>query len=155
MQGTKTPLQRKASDAFACFETAFRDPQDDESSYVRVHDGSPEWVTDLVRHAHGDMLPDDYRYQWVMNALECIADCDDPEDAAHEWADGCTDIYTGQLLAWLSSNLRRVGYCDDAIRDGQWFADQGLVDLVSAGQYNELRETFELVWRWLEDSLKS
>ena len=143
-------VQDLAQTAWGSFELAFRDNEDDSSQYVRVREGSPEWVTDLVRTAHGDMFPDDFRYQCVWSACECIADADDPEDAAHEWADAFVNVYTSDLLTWLASHLSRVGYCDDAIRDEQWNIDSGIVGLISAGQYNEAREVYDSVLQYLE-----
>ena len=55
MTDTQT-LQERAGEAAAWFETAERPP------FVRVKNGAPEWIMDLVRHAHGDLLPDDWRY---------------------------------------------------------------------------------------------
>ena len=163
MEGTDTQtVQGLAGVAYSWFETARRDEQDDESSYVRVKKGSPEWITELVYEAHGDFLPDDYRYRWIQGALECLSECDSPEDAEeelhafvyteairHEFADSETDVYTVRLLQWLSSNLKRVSYVDDAIRvsDNRLY---GIIGCISAGQYDEIRETFVAVWQYLE-----
>lgn len=60
-------VQQLAAEAYGCFETAER--QDGET-FWRLKDGSPEWVTDLVLNAHGDFLPDDWRYACIGAALE-------------------------------------------------------------------------------------
>jgi len=35
-------------------------------------DGAPDWFTDLCRHAHGDMMPDDWRYEFLQDALVVV-----------------------------------------------------------------------------------
>ena len=90
-------IQKTAADAASYFETALRADGaniagDSNTVYVRLKDGAPEWVTDLVHDAHGDMLPDDWRYSVIQDALETIADSDDPEDASGEFADSQVDV---------------------------------------------------------------
>lgn len=144
-------VKQLAAEAYSWFEVATRT---DDSTYIRTKDGCPEWVSDLVYAGHGsDFLPDDYRYRWIMSACGSIADTDEGaiEDSAHEWADCETDVYTGRLLEWLASNLQRVGYVDSAAEEMGIQADEGIVRMISAGQYEEIRETFELVWQFLQD----
>lgn len=35
-------------------------------------DDAPQWFADLCREAHGGMLPDDWRYEFVRDALSAI-----------------------------------------------------------------------------------
>lgn len=131
------------------FETARRDGftvgtfEDGGETFVRLREGSPAWMTDVVRAAHdgGEMLPDDWRYAAIRSALDCIAESDDAEDAAHEWADSEIDVYTSSRLEWLGSHSARLGYCDEARREG--IAGESLLDQIGAGQYTEAREVFE------------
>lgn len=130
------------------FETARRETGEDESEpYVRLREGSPEWMSDVVRAAHddGEMLPDDWRYSTIRSAVECIAESDDPEDAAHEWADAEVDVYTSARFAWLASNLRRAGYVDQAQDEGITEGSERIVSLIGLGQYNEAREIYSQV----------
>ena len=148
---TTTKTQEIAAEAAACFETAQRQPNGDE--YVRVRDGSPEWITDLVRAAHGTyidgtpaFLPDDWRYRTIAAALDWIAnsDSDDLDDEAHAFADDTVDVYTGRLIDWLGSNLQRIGYCDEAA-DEYGGEPASITDRIALGQYAEAREVFALV----------
>lgn len=68
MTAEKT-LQELAGEAARWFETKTRDNGD---VFVSLKDGHPEWLQELVWHAHeaGAMLPDDYRYGWSYEALE-------------------------------------------------------------------------------------
>src|SRR5581483_10250175 len=107
-----------AREAYDCFEVAHRG-DDPEQPYVRVKDGSPEWVTELVYAAHGEFLPDDWRYQSIRSCLGDIADNEPAEldDYQAEWADANVDVYNGARCAWLASDLRRGGYCDEAAQE--------------------------------------
>lgn len=151
-----TSIKEFAAEAYACFESAVRDDDEPDTTYfVRLKDGSPEWVRDLVHAAHGDdFLPDDYRYKWTMEACEFIADADDPEDAGSDFADLAVNVYTSDRLQWLASNLQRPGYCDEAMREygsTEVGAFSGIVDLIGLGQYAEAYEVYGLVLRALED----
>lgn len=112
--------------------------------FIALKEGSPDWMRDAVFAAHGDMLPDDWRYEAIQDAAEHISELstmDYPEDEGEEWAYARVSVYTSNLLAWVGSNLSRVGYCDEGIAT----ENGGLVSLMSAGQYMELRETYDLL----------
>jgi hypothetical protein len=142
MVGTDAKVAKLAREAGECFERAQRP---DGGEYVRVRDGSPAWVTDLVRAAHDDagMLPDDWRFRTIEEALDAIAEAveygTDLEDAGGEFADG-TSVYTSDLLAWLGSHLSRIGYVDSA-RD-EFGTRESITDDISMGQYMERREVY-------------
>lgn len=143
-------IHELAADAYRCFETATRD---DGSHYVRTRDDAPEWVGDLVRAAHGDMLPDDWRYQAIRDALGAIDDAGadaDLDDLGHEFADGNVDTYTGERIAWLGSHASRAGYCDEAA-DEFGGEDLGIVERIGLGQYAELREVYASVLESLRE----
>ncbi len=151
-------IQGLASEASAWFESALRDERDSESRFDRLKEGHPEWVSDLVYAAHGDFLPDDWRYATIRNALEFVAETDAPEDSRGEFADSAVDVYTSARLAWLGSNLQRPGYCAEAAAefgfsdDGR--DDQGIIDRIALGQYFEADEVYGLVLQALEARLE-
>ncbi len=140
-------IEQDATEAARWFETATRT---DDSRYVRIKDDAPEWVTDLAHEAHGDMFPDDWRYQCISAVLDHLAEGGDPDDA-HEFADSHVDVYTSNRLAWLSSNLTRAGYCDEAADE---FGAEGLdiIERIGLGQYMEASEVFSAVVSWFEDN---
>lgn len=139
---TSTTLESLAAEAASYFERRTRG--DDE--IVTLKDNRPEWAQDLTREAHGDFLPDDWRYACIKSALDWLANGGDPE--AHEWADAEVDIYTGARFAWLSSNLQRQGYCDEAIAEFGEVEDTA--SLIGMGQYFEAQEVMRLVVEFLE-----
>jgi hypothetical protein len=108
-------------------------------------DGTPDWFTDLCHHAHGGMMPDDWRYEFIQDALNAPADGADEDrldlDALYP--------YTADRLDWLASHLDRPGYCDEAAEDaGSPSGD--ILALVAWGTDRELREVFGLVRSRLE-----
>jgi hypothetical protein len=136
-------LAREAAGWFATGE------RDDGSRYVYLKDEAPSWIGDLVYEAHGGLfLPDDWRYECIQDALYAIADGGDEDE--HEFADR-VDVYTGDLLAWVASNLNRPGYCDEAQSEG--IAEEGIdvIRLITLGQYMERREVYGLTYRALVD----
>jgi hypothetical protein len=76
-------------------------------------DGAPEWFTELCHHAHGSMMPDDWRYEFIQDALHAL------QDGADEDGIDLDTLYpyTADRLDWLASHLDRPGYCDEAAVD--------------------------------------
>ncbi len=156
-------IHELAKEAYASFERAERaDASGTYYTRVRTRDDAPKWVSDLVHEAHGAMLPDDWRYDCICEALGAIdeagADADtddlagefaDTDDLAGEFADG-VDVYTSDLLTWLGSHGWRTGYCDDAARE--LGAEGGTIDQrIMLGQFAERYEVFGLVLEFLRE----
>lgn len=135
-------LQQLAKDATTCFTTKQRP---DGNTFVAIRDASPDWVGELVKDAHGPMLPDDWRYASIASALEWLADADDPDDAGHEWADANVDVYTGGRIAWFASDRSRPGYCDEAICEMGDYAPTSIIEHIGLGQHQESCEVFASV----------
>jgi hypothetical protein len=144
-------LETVAREAYDALETRTRD---DGTEYVARRDNAPEWVQDLCFAAHGDMLPDDWRYACIRAALGSIVDDGyDEDDGAHTFADAHTDVYTGRLTEWLGSHLYRPGYCDDATEEYGEGIDGGIVATIARGQYAEALEVYGLVVDALRERL--
>ena len=141
-----------AGSAYDEFTTITRDSG--ETIYA-VKDSAPEWIGDMCRAAHGDMFPDDWRYDCIHSALSWISDTGADEYAeldGHEFADGHVDVYTSGRLAWLASHLDRPGYCDRAA-DELGGGDMDTVERIGLGQYAESLEVFGYVAAALEDQM--
>lgn len=146
-----TTIPTLAREAASYFETARRA---DDSTYVRVRDGAPAWVSDVVFRAHGsgDMLPDDWRYATIRAALDWIAD-ESPQDADEETllsGDALDEFASSrkgnpaERVAWLASHAFRPSYVDEAVQalGGDTY---GVLDAIAEGQYMEAREVWEQV----------
>jgi hypothetical protein len=94
----------------------------------------------LAGHNDGDMLPDDWRYDFVREALGAIEDASDFDDIEVE-----ADIYNSELTDWLGSHGHRPGYCDEAVEEGLVSEDASMIDRIQMGQYMEKREVLAAV----------
>ena len=146
MTTEEATLETIAEEAASYFERATRP---DGDPFTRLKDDRPEWVYEAVYAAHGgDLLPDDYRYKWSEEAFDAIAEGDtEASDGFEE-----PDVYTSNLLEWVSSNLSRVGYVDEAVEE---FGGEpgGLADQLMLGQAAERREVFEAIFEACEEQL--
>lgn len=150
---TDPTLASLAGEAFDAFETRTRQGGDDGDTFVTTREDAPEWVRDIVQDAHGDMLPDDWRYECIQAAFGHIHDTDGDDDAG-EFADSHVDIYTAARLAWLSSRLDRSAYCDEAVDAGLVAPNADITDRIGIGQYMEASEVFGVVLAGLEARLE-
>ena len=125
--------------AQALYNALIIDKRADGSEFIRLADGSPEWMKTAVRDAHCGMLPDDTRYRMIRECAGALADLEDWEDT-HETADGLVDIYNKDRLTWLASHRDRADYCDEAQSEGLVSDDASMFDRIGAGQYMEYSE---------------
>lgn len=149
------PLHEIATEAESYFESRKRG----EETIIVTKDDAPDWVTDLCHDAHGDMMPDDWRYDAIHSAVSLIAesgadDESDLEDRDHEFADGQVDIYTSDRLRWLASNLDRTAYVDEA-RSEFGGEDSDVTEQIGMGQYMEASEIWGSVVRSLVSEQES
>lgn len=144
---TMNDVQAAAALALPHFTTRERG----EDSIVTLRDDAPQWVRDLVHHAHDEFLPDDWRYEAIYSAVEFLADEDNDPDDSHEWADGLVDVYNAARAAWLGSHLYRGGYCNEAVAEGLVEPEADIYDRIGVGQYVEAREVWGLVVGALRD----
>lgn len=136
--------QELAVTAAGSFTTGKRDNGD---VYTKTTADAPDWVTGLVREAHGDMLPDDWKYACIASACEWLAENDD-WDETHEWADGEVDVYNSDRATWLSSSVYRAGYVDEGTAE-LGSSDQGVHGDIGIGQYYEAMEIMASVQGFL------
>lgn len=113
--------------------------RDDGSMYWTTTDDRPEWLQELIRRAHRGYLPDDYKYEFILSALNIIADSD--EDTCSESIADSIDVYTGELTRWLASHIDRVNYVNEALQVMNTPEDD-LVSIVANAQYLEREEVF-------------
>ncbi len=140
-----TTIETLAAEAVKWFELAERK---EGETYHRRKDNAPEWVRDMTHEAHGSMLPDDWRYQFIVEAL-CALEADG-EDATLE-----ADIYTHDLTNWLGSRADRIGYVDEALENGLVGTESGIVPILQLGQWTEKDEVLSLVREFLLTRLGS
>jgi hypothetical protein len=121
----------------------------DGTKYWAVEEDAPEWVHKLafVAHNEGEILPEDFRYLFIVEALEAISE--NPEEPEILWE---PDAYTNELLKWLEAYISyRVGLVDEAVNELGW---NGLFDALRAGQLKEKQEVLALVQAFLEKKIE-
>ncbi len=100
---------------------------------------SEDWIKDMVHAAHGDMLPDDYKYEFIVGALDILSSEGDPERAVESIE---PDVYTANLTKWLASNNSRLEYLDQVLEDN---GGVSAFDALAYAQLNEAVEVFDVV----------
>ena len=109
----------------------------------------PEWVTDIVREAHGALLPNDWTYGAVVACLATVAEAGPGADAWELCVE--PDIYNRDLVDWFSSSLQRAAFCDEACEEGLVAEDADMWDRIRAGQSRELSEVMVAVLNGLSN----
>jgi len=132
-----------ANEALQALETKTRA---NGNSYRCFKDFSGDWLTDLARHAHNGVLPDDFKYEFISDALQALVDHNDVTDAFE--AIEC-DIYTFGLTQWLGSRNDRYAYVDQAV--SEFGHAESVIGDIQLGQLLEKQEVFHLVVEFLED----
>jgi len=123
-----------------------KDRQPNEFFYLK-NDDAPQWVIDMAKEVHGDMLPDDYKYAYIVDALEALAEADDVDNARSIIHDS-VDIETYRLFHWVQSHTERLGRANDASDE---FVLDTIEGFLTAGQYIERDEVFTIVLDTLEN----
>lgn len=114
-------------------------------------DDAPEELTDLIHKAHGDFMPDDWKYQFIVQALDTIAETEDEDELDAPNME--PDVYTHDLLNWLASNLNRPNYVDEAVEElGH---GDSITDDIGYGQMKEKEEVYYSVLESLRDMINN
>ena len=121
--------------------------------YHQKKPGDPKWIQDMIHDCHYQgMLPDDFVFEQVYNFCSEISQLgpgDDPCDIEVH-----SDDYTHDRLKWLSSNLARLDFVDDAI--DEYFDSNDRSDLalfIGIGQEKEMQEILYCVIDHLQDQV--
>ena len=138
-------ITQLATQMYKAFVT---DKQPDGETFDKLKPKAPSWMTDVARAAHAGMLPDDWKYEFIRDALSILVDHDGNLEDARE--DLEADIYTSDLLNWLASNRERMGYVEEAVNDNGWSKENGLTYAIQWGQLREKEEVLYKVHEALE-----
>jgi hypothetical protein len=140
-------IQELATEALATFVSKQRD-SGERYYYSTADDG---WITGMIYSAHGGMAPDDHKYEMIGSALHAIAYDDADPDDMFEAADGMVSIYRRDRHAWLSSNLEREDYVNEAI--SEYGPRDDISDAIAQGWFMEAMEVCASVVKSLRDEL--
>jgi len=142
---TKT-IQSLAKQLYSHTETKIRDSGEE---FITLSEDAPDWAIDIVRAAHGEFLPDDWRYNFIAESCQTIIEYEDDLDSGRESLQ--PDVYNGELLKWLSSNLLRPSYVDEAVSEySVTTKDFSIMQVIAWGQLKEKEEVFTQLFLALE-----
>jgi hypothetical protein len=141
MDDERTARQIKADELMTFFVFKKRN---DGSEFYSLIDNAPEYLTELVHNAHNDFMPDDYKYEFIYDALDIIRDYED-EDYYYEGLDNYTECHTAKLLTWLASNINRMNYLEDVINNMFPAGNVKIFDALMGAQYTEREEVLNSV----------
>jgi len=105
-------FQVRALDLARAFREAKRT---DDSHFFMLPDSSPVWMQNLIREAHDDEFPNDWRFAKCREIALWLHECESLDAAredAMEAADSMSFPYTGKVLSWYSEIPSRLDYCD-------------------------------------------
>ncbi len=109
-------LSELAGELYGELETRKRN---DGKEFTCLKDGSPSWMTEVIRKTHGESFPDDTIYRFIEKAAGAIfnADADDEEAANESIYQIESDVYTSDLTAWLAERDDHVYYLTEALQE--------------------------------------
>lgn len=137
-------LQDLVKEALKYFTQSTRN---DGTKFYHTKDDTPTWVDDMCQTAHGQVLPDDYKYSLIVESLQSIRDGSEDDQYIEP------DTYSMDRLEWLASDLRRTQYVDQAIEDFGLDSSIGIIELIGWGQLIEKQEIFNSVLSSLQDRI--
>lgn len=124
---------------------------EDKKIYHQKVVGDPQWIQDMIHECHyNGMLPDDYVFEWVYEFCREISELNEDDDPLDIEVHG--DTYTHDLLRWLSSNLSRIDFVEDALDEG-WTGKCDLPLMIGIGQEREMQEVLYTIIDKLQDRI--
>jgi hypothetical protein len=140
-------IKELAKYALSFFETFEREKP--AETFYKTKRRHPTWLHEMIFavHDNGKIMPDDYKYEFIVNALDALVEGMDPDEPELE-----ADVYNSALLAWLGSHSERVGYVNEATKD-MGHSDLGIMGDIMSGQWREKEEVFGIVVQALRKRL--
>lgn len=85
-----------------------------------VKNDAPSWVAEIIHDAHDTSMPRDDVYDVIGRVVDHLYnnDVEDIDEARESITEIEPDVYTHDLLKWLSSNLGNVDYLGQAAEIG-------------------------------------
>ncbi len=141
---TTHTIQSLANEMLDALEHKMRDKEDENSGYWSFISAKKEdWMHNIVYKAHGERFPNDYIYEYCVDALELISDSDNVDNARECIYEVEADVYTHNLTAWLHDHIANAYYLEDVVGSG--------VELLAEAQRKAKIEVAESVLNQLEE----
>ena len=140
---TTTTMTKSATQLLSYFVSKDRN----EERYWYLVDDVPDEVTDLVHELHDDELPNDWRYETIVNLLHAIKEQEAYSDELD--IDSLVSIYNGEVLEWLTPE--RLHYVDEA-KEEYSIETMDIIKMIRFTQYMVIQRMANQLQQWLEDS---
>ena len=128
------------------------DHNGNSSSFWALCTHDNDELTDFVRDLHDSEMPNDWRYQTIVDILNCIIEDSKQDQDRDFWeaypmscADYLTSIYTCELAAWYAANANRGFYHDEAEAEGLIKSDALLSERMAIGQARAIQQMIEKI----------
>ena len=104
MNVTESSLKKLADEFNAAF---LRDKRSDGTEFCRLRNDSPQWMTDAIHKAHGNIVPDDWICEQCAKVARRMSGTDpaDWNDKIGKWAEELVDSYNAGRTVWIVTNL--------------------------------------------------
>jgi hypothetical protein len=112
--------------------------RNDGQEFVCLKDGSPAWMTEVIRSAHGDKLPDDTTYKFIERVADALANASEDAEPSDVILEIEPDPYTAGLTAWLNARVDHVYYLTEVLEEGTGITDG--FQLLAAAQQKQIHE---------------
>ena len=132
-------MEQLAQELRQDFERKVRDNGDEFYCLDRVEHPAKA----MVYAAHDGEFPNDFVYEAIVDTLDNIAGGAGEDDCAP-----AADMYHGSLLNWVSANLYRMAYVDEALEE---YGCKTLSQALILGQARQLEHVARTVWNYLEE----
>ena len=119
-----------------------QDKRGDGSTFWTYTDQARQSADDLatwIGELHDEELPNDWRYETIVNICDTLMDEGDlsnadPGELSVGIANNLTDIYSHSLFQWYADIPSRVDYIDDAVFEGLISTEATTIDRLMCGQ---------------------
>lgn len=119
-----------------------QDKRDDGSTFWCLTEQARQTVDDLtewLRDLHDGELPNDWRYETIVNICEALMDEDDlsnadPGELSVGIANNLTDIYNHSLFQWYADIPSRVEYIEEGVLSGYISPEADTMSRLMLGQ---------------------
>ena len=119
-----------------------QDKRDDGSTFWTYTDQARQSADDLatwIGELHDGELPNDWRYETIVNICEALMDEDDlsnadPGELSVGIANNLTDIYNHSLFQWYADIPSRVEYIEEGVLSGYISPEADTMSRLMIGQ---------------------
>lgn len=128
------------------------DTRTDGAEFWKRESIADDWIQELCHTAHGEMLPDDFRYEFIVDALDALSEEEDEDDARDALPE---EIYTHKLIQYMASNAYRIEATEEALHEAIASGDitPGIGTAISRAMCEEQTEVFYSVLSSLQERL--